>query len=109
MRQLQIIPILHSDHDLGQLADAARHATVAHQGLDAWNRKQQAIQLFWSRIAAFVHALPAELPRYRVYQDGLPICDQEAQIVADLAAKGSINHELLQSLAARGAHVMGTE
>lgn len=109
MRLLQIIPILHTDRDLGQLAEKARQVTSASQGPDAWTQKQQVINDLWSQIASFVHQLPANLNNYRVYQDGLPICDQEERIVADLAAQGNLNHQLLQTLRSRGAHIMGTE
>ena len=45
----------------------------------------------------------------RVYQDGLPVCEHEQEIVAELAEAGSRNHRLLLSLQARGAVLMGTE
>jgi len=45
----------------------------------------------------------------RLYQDGLPVCGREAEIVADLAQKGSRNHQLLLRLMAQGAILMGTE
>jgi hypothetical protein len=45
----------------------------------------------------------------RVYQDGLPVCGHEREIVTELAAAGSRNHKLLLSLLARGAVLMGTE
>jgi hypothetical protein len=45
----------------------------------------------------------------RVYQDGLPVCGREPDIVAELAEAGSRNHGLLLKLQARGAVLMGTE
>jgi hypothetical protein len=47
--------------------------------------------------------------RVRIYQDGLPVCGHEAQIVRELAAAGSLNHQLLLELVERGATLMGTE
>ena len=45
----------------------------------------------------------------RVYQDGLPVCGHEQEIVKELAESGSRNHRLLLSLQSRGAVLMGTE
>jgi len=47
--------------------------------------------------------------RVRLYQDGLPICGREEEIVRELAAKGSRNHSLLLRLMEKGATIMGTE
>jgi hypothetical protein len=44
-----------------------------------------------------------------VYQDGLPICDKEEEIVADLAKMGSPNFKILLRLKEVGATIMGTE
>src|SRR5205807_1138659 len=61
----------------------------------------------WERIEQAVDALP--VTGVRVYQDGLPVCGHELQIVSDLAAAGSRNHQLLLRLRSRGAILMGTE
>ena len=45
----------------------------------------------------------------RVYQDGLPVCGKESDIVTELAKKGSPNHQILVRLMEKGATVMGTE
>jgi Na+/phosphate symporter len=45
----------------------------------------------------------------RLYQDGLPVCGRELEIVLELAKAGSRNHQLLLRLKARGATLMGTE
>jgi hypothetical protein len=45
----------------------------------------------------------------RVYQDGLPVCRHELEIVSELASAGNRNHGLLLKLQARGATLMGTE
>jgi hypothetical protein len=47
--------------------------------------------------------------RVRLYQDGLPTCGHEEQIVRDLARAGSQNHGLLADLMEKGARVTGTE
>jgi hypothetical protein len=45
----------------------------------------------------------------RLYQDGLPCCGREEEIVRDLSEIGSRNHQLLLKLMERGARLEGTE
>jgi signal transduction histidine kinase len=45
----------------------------------------------------------------RLYQDGLPVCGREEEIVRDLAGSGSQNHQILLELIARGARLTGSE
>lgn len=54
-------------------------------------------------------ALEIDFHKLKVYQDGLPICGRELEIVQELARQGSENHRLLLELAERGAAIMGTE
>jgi hypothetical protein len=108
-RRLFYVPIVHTQEDLGSLAGQAQAQTTARLGAAAWEMKQRAGAEYWERVARWVDALPAELPTFRLYQDGLPVCDNEARIVAELAAKGSRNYRLLDQLMQRGATLMGTE
>jgi hypothetical protein len=63
----------------------------------------------WEGLSSKLSALPLPWQRTRLYQDGLPVCGREHDIVRDLAAKGSRNHQLLTVLMERGATLMGTE
>ena len=99
---LYCIPIIHSEADLGSLADDARRASGA-ASTAAWQQKQAAIALFWKNVHSWCLRLPKSLSGYRVYQDGLPVCGHELAIVNDLAAKGSENHKIIRDLLARGA------
>jgi hypothetical protein len=72
-------------------------------------RKTAAIDQIWTEIEAAIEALALSFDRVRLYQDGLPVCGREAEIVAELAQAGSRNHQLLLRLMAQGAVLMGTE
>lgn len=109
MRALIYVPILHSEVDLGTMAGELRRRFEAAFGAAEWSRRFASIEEMWAGIHAKLCALPLEWGRTRLYQDGLPVCGREADIVADLAARGSRNHQLLAELSARGATVMGTE
>jgi len=63
----------------------------------------------WDEIDRAVDTLPKPASQVRVYQDGLPVCGNEQQVVAELAAAGSRNHRLILRLVERGAILMGTE
>ncbi len=110
MRTLIYVPIIHAESDLGTMADDVRAQFDAlRESGDNWERRAAAIDSMWDGIRAKLFALPVEWRRTRVYQDGLPVCHLEAQIVKDLAAKGSRNFQLLLELAARGGTVMGAD
>ncbi len=68
-----------------------------------------AIDQVWTEIEAAIAALDLSFDRVRLYQDGLPVCGREVEIVTELAQAGSRNHQLLLRLMARGAILMGTE
>ena len=109
MRRLLVIPVLHTAEDLGELGSAVRARKQARLGFQAVRRMERAVAASWGSIEAFVRSLPASLEGYRVYQDGLPVCGRELDIVKEVAARGSRNHALLLELDARGARIMGTE
>lgn len=108
-RRLYYVPIVHTQEDLGSLAGSAQAQTTARLGAAAWEEKQRAGAEYWEGVASWVDTLPAELPGFRLYQDGLPVCGSEDRIVAELADKGSRNYRLLTRLMQRGAVLMGTE
>jgi len=45
----------------------------------------------------------------RIYQDGLPVCGRELDIVREVAQRGSRNYALILELLERGAVLEGTE
>jgi len=67
------------------------------------------IRQMWQEIEKALDAQELSYPRVKVYQDGLPICGQELNIVQDLAKLGSPNHRLVLKLVERGARLVGTE
>ncbi|MCG6939861.1 MAG: hypothetical protein LJE69_01245 [Thiohalocapsa sp.] len=105
-RRLILFPIVHTPEDLGGLASAVAQARPT--AMDR-QRHNQALAEVWGRIEQAAAALPVMTTGWRVYQDGLPVCGQEAAIVDDLAASGSRNHRLVKRLVNRGAALMGTE
>ena len=109
MRTLIVIPIIHTEQDMGSLREQVRQEFVARHGQEKWVDHLKSIDEIWDGIRQMIAAL--ELPRagVRLYQDGLPQCNKEADIVRDVAARGSKNHQILTDLMQQGAQLMGTE
>jgi hypothetical protein len=108
-RTLIYFPIIHSQADMGALQEAIARATREKLGKAGITRKAQAVAQRWRQIDRAIAALDLSWRRVRLYQDGLPVCGREAEIVAALAQAGSRNHQLLERLMAQGAVLMGTE
>ncbi len=108
-RTLYHVPIIHTLADMGDLGDAVRRASLQRLTVKAWRHKLKSIEEFWDKVEKTIEGLSLCYEHLRLYQDGLPICGKETEIVTTLADRGSRNHKLLLSLMQRGAELMGTE
>ena len=104
-RRLYYVPILHTAAELGGLEQEVRR----RMGEEVFQQRQRVINAAWDRVEMWASTLEPSLARCKLYQDGLPICGKEEQIVRDLAARQSRNHRLLLRLIERGATLLGTE
>ena len=109
MRTLIAIPIIHTEQDMGSLREQARQEYVARYGQEKWDDHLKSIDEIWDGIRQMIAALELPHAGVRLYQDGLPQCNKEVDIVRDVAARGSKNHQILMDLMQIGAHLMGTE
>ena len=109
MRTLIVIPIIHTEQDMGSLREEIKQQYVTRYGDQKWTEHLKSIDQVWSGIRQVIAALALPYARVRLYQDGLPLCGKEARIVKEVAAQGSQNHQLLVELMAQGAQLMGTE
>ncbi len=108
-RTLIYLPIVHTQADMGALKESVARATREKTGRAGLARKTAAIDKIWAEIEGAIEALALSFDRVRLYQDGLPVCGREAEIVTELAQAGSRNQQLLLRLMAQGAVLMGTE
>lgn len=108
-RRLIHVPIIHSPADMGSMGKELAAACVERLGRRHWEDYLAVLATFWQSVRANLDKLKLDYGRVDLYQDGLPVCDKELEIVKAAAAKGSENHELLLELMARGATLMGTE
>jgi hypothetical protein len=105
MRALIHFPIIHGQQDLGTLNAAVNQSRTEQQ----IQQHQAAIEQFWAITATTIEGLELDYTHLKLYQDGLPVCGKEKEIVAEVALAGSQNYTLLQSLLSKGAILMGTE
>lgn len=109
IRRLTHIPVIHTAAEMGRLGPWIKEITIRKLGGKGWTRNVRLIDEIWTQIERAVKHWPLPYERMRLYQDGLPVCGHELQIVTDLARQGSRNHQLLLRLVERGALLMGTE
>ncbi|MBZ5544699.1 MAG: hypothetical protein LAO07_13625 [Acidobacteriia bacterium] len=108
-RTLFYIPIIHTQADMGALSEPIRRVKVKRLGRKGWERNVSLVDKLWDQIEQAIEGLVLAYERVRVYQDGLPVCGREFEIVTELAKAGSRNHRLLLHLREKGATIMGTE
>lgn len=94
---------------MGSYQEQVRHAYIQQAGEKAWRDSRRAIAAFWDALEEKILSLDLDWSRLRIYQDALPVCGHEANIVHDLAGTGAANYRILQVLTERGAILEGTE
>lgn len=108
-RQLIHIPIIHSPTDMGTMLEEIKKIHIKQLGRKGWDNYVAMIPKFWQTICTSLDAMKLNYNLVDLYQDGLPVCGKELEIVKDMAASGSENHQFLLELIDRGATLMGTE
>jgi len=109
MRNLIYVPIIHTEIDLGSMAGSFKQEYTEKYSEQTYQHHVAAIQKMWNGLTHNVLNLEIDWKNARVYQDGLPVCGREMEIITDLAKKGSKNHELVLQLIQKGATLEGTE
>jgi hypothetical protein len=109
MRKLIYVPIVHTTADMGSQAEALEREHVRRHGRGEWARTRRLIDEVWEGLRTRLLALALDYRGVRIYQDGLPVCGRELDIVREVAQGGSRNYALILELLDRGAVVEGTE
>lgn len=73
------------------------------------DKDPSAIDEMWEGIAAKIEELDLPWNRTRVYQDGVPVCGNELELVRRLAESGCRSQRFVSSLIDKGAKIEGTE
>ena len=94
---------------MGTMADTLVAAYIERFGRRHWQEFLGAIEGFWRNVRSELERLELDYRKVDLYQDGLPVCGREMEIVQKAGAMGGENYKLLLDLLARGATLMGTE
>ncbi len=109
MRTLIYIPVIHTQVDMGSMAGSLKEAYVERFGQEKWASHIKAIDQMWEGIKRKIEALDLDVHKTKLYQDGLPICGKEMEIVTELAVRESRNYQILYDLVKKGCVLIGTE
>lgn len=94
---------------MGSLREPARRMFVQQVGRQEWKRHVRAVDRMWETMRRVIASLNLDYATVRLYQDGLPNCGHEEEIVRKVAQAGSENHRILLELMEKGAKLIGTE
>lgn len=109
LRKLIYIPIVHTEDDMGSMAEFVKKEYKRKYSRQQWNQHKKIVNDLWTETREKIFSLSVNWHKVRVYQDGLPVCGKEQDIVKSLAEKGSLNHKLVIELQQKGAMIEGTE
>ena len=108
MRRLIYVPIIHTDPDLGRLAEGIEEQAKEVVGSDNWDKHKQVVRRYWQKIANYWKG--KKVSGMKIFQDGLAANGEIGKkIVKELADKGSINHQIIEELLEKGAELVKTE
>ncbi|MBI2252908.1 MAG: hypothetical protein HYU63_09260, partial [Armatimonadetes bacterium] len=109
MKKVIFIPIIHSEIDMGSMKTALKKEFIQKYGLKCWEEHIFSIQEMWDGIRKKIFDLKLDYQKIHIYQDGLPVCGKEYQIVEEVASLGSENYKIILDLIKKGAKLEGTE
>jgi len=109
MRKLIYIPIIHTEEDMGSMAGDMKQIYIRHYGAARWRRHVNTVNAVWEGIKQKILDLNLDYGRVKIYQDGLPLCGRETEIMEDVARRGSHNYNIIKELVKNGAVLIGTE
>jgi len=109
LRRLIYIPVIHTELEMGSVASQLREEYILKFGKEKWEEHLKLVNEIWQWIKDKIEGLKLTYEKVRIYQDGLPLCGKELDIVQKLAERGSINYKIILELINEGAKLEGTE
>jgi len=94
---------------MGSVATHLREEYVLKFGEEKWEEHLKLVNELWQWIKDKIEGLQLTYEQVRIYQDGLPLCGKELEIVQKLAERGSTNYKIILELINKGAKLEGTE
>lgn len=108
MRRLIYVPIIHTNTDLGSLAQGLEIKAKEAVKATSWRKHKTIVENYWAEIARYWEN--KNVSGFKIFQDGMPTNGTVGQkMVADLSRKGSINYKIVKQLTEKGAILTKTE
>lgn len=108
MRKLIYVPIIHTDPDLGRLAEGIIEQTKEVVGAKNWQKHKRIVNHYWQEIGKFWEN--EEVSGFKIFQDGMLANGVVGRrIVKELADQGSVNYKIVEQLMKKGGEVVKTE
>lgn len=109
LKKLIYVPILHAREAQVRTPFIVRGNEKNNMGGMKNGKKLSPVEEMWEGIAAKIGGLKLPWNQTRIYQDGLPVCGNELEVVARLAENGNLNFMALVDLIKKKAKLEGTE
>ena len=108
MRKLLYVPIIHTEADLGSLAQGIEERAKAVVGDSNWQKHKEVVRLYWQEIANYWEG--KDVSGLKIFQDGMAGDGVVGKnMVKSLANDGSVNHKIVERLLEKGAELIKTE
>lgn len=109
MKEVIYIPIIHTEVEMRAVSDSLKMEYLAKYDKEKWQQHTKTIVNMWNGLDKKIFNLNLPYRIVKIYQDGLPVCGREFEIVRDVAKKGNLNHKIILKLIKKGAKLCGTE
>lgn len=109
MREAIYIPVIHTQTDMGTMAESLKMEYIVKYGKKGWEQHIKAIDDMWDGLNKKLFKLKLPYKKVRIYQNSLPVCGKELEMVQEMATKGSPNYKIIINLVKKGAKLEGTE
>jgi len=111
-RRLLIIPIVHSEQEMGSLAGDIGRVFDETFGADQRDKHRREVKEFWDRLFLIVRTITeiVDPGTIQIYQDGMPVGGELGKrVIREGAESGIPNNILVNELIQKGATLMQTE
>lgn len=111
-RRLLVIPIVHSEQEMGSLAGDIGRLFDETFGADQRDRHRREVKEFWDRLFLIVRTVAETVDpcTIQIYQDGMPVGGELGErLIREGAESGIPNNILVDELIRSGATLMQTE
>ncbi|UUX93040.1 hypothetical protein [Methanoplanus endosymbiosus] len=111
-KKLLIIPIIHSEEELGSLKDRISGIKEEKLGSEVHKKQIEEVHKLWRDIAGTISEIMQIIKpeKIQIFQDGMPAGGETGEkIVRECAANRSINYVILAEMINSGAEIEQTE